>query len=284
MKNYFSFWVLVVVCCSCSLTPSHLTQTLSQYTQDTAAIHSYLKQNNIRATIINQGIWFIIDSAATGIRPVFNDTIKITYTTRLLANGNVIEQASTPVVAPASSFVVGARYAFPQFQAGSKGRIFIPGYYVNNGIGTKTMANPAPIILSFNLWSVKDNQLLADTATIGTYLRNNSISTLKDVSGIRYTFNTLGAGPIPSLTSNVTVDYTAKVLSTGAIVDQRNGINLTVSDLIPGWQIMLVKMNEGSACTLYVPSSLGYGPYQQGTIPANANMVFTIKLSKVNSN
>ncbi|MBS1487583.1 MAG: FKBP-type peptidyl-prolyl cis-trans isomerase [Bacteroidetes bacterium] len=283
IKIVFAFAGLAALLGACSLTSPQLNQTITQYTQDTAAIHSYLKQNSIRATMVNAGIWFVVDSAASGIRAVFNDSIKIAYTTTLLSSGSVIEQSSVPLATQANSLVLGAQYAFPQFQAGSKGRIFIPGYYVNNGIGSKSITNAAPIIFSFKLLSVKDNQLKVDTATINTYIKNNSIAAMTDVSGIRYTLSGAGSGSVPSLTSNVTIDYTAKILSTGNVVDQGNSVNLNVSNLIIGMQIALLKMNEGTTCNLYVPSSLAYGPYQQGSIAGNSNMFFTIKLSKINS-
>ena len=52
--------------------------------------------------------------------------------------------------------------------------------------------------------------------------------------------------------------------------------------MILGLQIGLQKMQEGSTCTFYVPSSLAYGPYGNGTsIKANQIMIFTIQLQKV---
>jgi FKBP-type peptidyl-prolyl cis-trans isomerase FkpA/FKBP-type peptidyl-prolyl cis-trans isomerase FklB len=49
--------------------------------------------------------------------------------------------------------------------------------------------------------------------------------------------------------------------------------------LIQGWQIGFTLLNKGSKATLYVPSSLGYGPNgYPPSIPANANLVFEIEL------
>ncbi|MFO0265768.1 MAG: FKBP-type peptidyl-prolyl cis-trans isomerase, partial [Cyclobacteriaceae bacterium] len=52
-----------------------------------------------------------------------------------------------------------------------------------------------------------------------------------------------------------------------------------LSNLIRGWQIAFPNFPVGTRATLYIPSSLGYGP--QGsppTIPANANLIFEVEL------
>lgn len=48
--------------------------------------------------------------------------------------------------------------------------------------------------------------------------------------------------------------------------------------VIQGWEQGIVGMKEGGVRRLIVPSTVGYGPTGQGTIPANATLVFDVQL------
>jgi len=56
---------------------------------------------------------------------------------------------------------------------------------------------------------------------------------------------------------------------------------LGVDSLIPGWEQGVIGMKEGGVRTIIIPPELGYGPNQQGPIPANSTLVFTIELLEV---
>lgn len=269
--------------CSLSSSPQ-LDQAVQQFQQDTANLTTYLKQHNIQATTLSSGIRFVIDSLSSGIRPVFSDSISISYTTTLLSTGAVVEQSTAPLKTTVDKLIYGATIAMPQFQAGSKGRIFIPAYYVNNNLGAQSLTSAVMLIFNFKIPVVKDYQLKADTVTIDNFLKTNSIQAFKDVSGVRYTMDTLGTGPIPNVSNYITVNYKAYVLGDPTIVDQATSKHFLLSDLIVGWQAILTRIPEGSYITLYIPSSLAYGNHVQGSIKANANLVFKVKLLKVSSN
>ncbi len=48
--------------------------------------------------------------------------------------------------------------------------------------------------------------------------------------------------------------------------------------VIPGWDQGLVGMKVGETRRLVIPSSLAYGPQAQGSIPADSDLVFVVKL------
>jgi FKBP-type peptidyl-prolyl cis-trans isomerase len=247
-------------------------QTTSQLTKDTTAISSYLVQNNIVATKLGVGVWFTVDSVAEGIRPTFNDSIKMKYITRSLADNSILDQSTTPRHFVLDSLLPAIQIVLPEFPAGSKGRIFLPSDYT----GTSNW------IFQFQLTDVKDYQLKIDNAIIDNYLSAHSINAVRDASGLRFTVDSLKTGSKVFLTDEVQVNYTAKNLSDGTIVDQGNSASFWVSNLILGWRIGLQRMPEGSVFTFYVPSSLAYGSIGNGTsIKPNANLIFTVKLSKV---
>jgi len=256
---------------SCLKNPGVDQTTSSQFTKDTVAITAYLKQNNIWATRLPMGIWFIVDSATEGIHPTFRDSIKLKYTTRLLADNSILDQSTRPKHFVLDSLLYGIQVALNQFQTGSKGRIFIPSYYTGS----------SNWIFEFQLADVKDYQLKLDAAAIDAYLSGHSISAIKDASGLRFTFDTLVIGSRVLLTDDVQVNYTAKNLFDGSVVDQGISVSIQVANSVLGFQIGLQKMPEGSTFTLYVPSSLAYGSPGNGKIKPNTNLVFTVKLLKV---
>jgi FKBP-type peptidyl-prolyl cis-trans isomerase len=256
---------------SCNSNPA-INQSPSQFTKDTTAILSYLTQNHIDAIEVTTGVWLIIDSAAKGIHPTFNDSINLKYTTRSLADNSILNQLTTPKHFVLDSLLPAIQVVLPLVQSGSKGRIFLPsddtGY--NNWI------------FQFQLTDVKDYQLKLDTANIDAYLSKNSINAVKDPSGLRYTVDALSTGPQPSLRDEILVNYTARNLSDGSIVDQGNSASFFTSSVILGLQIGLQKMPAGSTFTFYLPSRLAYGEAgYASSIQPNANLIFNVKLIKV---
>src|SRR5258706_664496 len=232
-------------------------QTGPQYIKDTADIASYIKQHSIAAIKLPQGVWFIIDSASTGIRATFNDSVKLKYSKRLLIDNSLVEQSTIAKHFVLDSLMLGVQDALPQFPVGSKGRIFIPSFYTN---GYGILNSTSNVVFEFQLLEVKDHQLKSDTLTIENYLSFHSIKAERDISGLRYTMDTLKVGDKPSLIDDVQCNYTARNFSDGNILDQGSSVTFPLAGLILGWQIGLQKMQTGSTATFYVPSSLAYGP------------------------
>jgi FKBP-type peptidyl-prolyl cis-trans isomerase len=258
---------------ACNKNPG-IDQTPSQFTKDTTAISSYLKQNNIGATEFPSGAWFIIDSAAEGIRPTFKDSIKLKYSARLLADNSILDQSTKPKHFVMDSLLTAIQVVLTEFQAGSKGRIFLPSAYTRRDNW----------IFQFQLADVKDYQLKIDNAIIDSYLSTHSINAVRDASGLRYTIDTLKTGNKVFFNDEVLVNYVAKNLSNDATVDSGNSVFFQVSslNLILGWRIALQKMQEGSSFTFYIPSRLAYGAQGNGnSIKPNTNLIFSIKVLKV---
>ena len=56
---------------------------------------------------------------------------------------------------------------------------------------------------------------------------------------------------------------------------------LGASSVIEGWEKGLVGMKTGEKRRLEIPSSMGYGHYQVGSIPADSGLVFEIELLEI---
>lgn len=127
--------------------------------------------------------------------------------------------------------------------------------------------------------------------TVGDYLTRTGLksSVTEDSRGFFYKITTSGAGTAPTLTSKVTLYYKG-YLTSGKVFDQTgttanyeagSPVTFTLNQLIPGWQLGLPLIKPGGKITLYLPASLGYGPYGQGDIPGNAALIFEITLVSV---
>jgi FKBP-type peptidyl-prolyl cis-trans isomerase FkpA len=142
-------------------------------------------------------------------------------------------------------------------------------------------------ILAETLKNVDKTKLASDIALIEDSLTKWSLVAQNEPNGVRYIVHELGTGPLPTLKSPVTLDYTGKFFTTKAIFGEQQNIYYLVAEFIPGWQTTLPLLPEGTRATLYIPSGLGYGPAgrlnQDGTvaIPPNANLIFDVYLKKV---
>jgi FKBP-type peptidyl-prolyl cis-trans isomerase FkpA len=60
--------------------------------------------------------------------------------------------------------------------------------------------------------------------------------------------------------------------------DKGDKVEFPLYQLIEGWQIGIPKFGKGGKGKLLVPSRLGYGSSDRGSIPANSTLIFDIEL------
>jgi len=124
-------------------------------------------------------------------------------------------------------------------------------------------------------------QFKTDTTAIRAFLVANNIQALKDTSGVFYQVIAPGSGNIPyTASTQFTANYKGKLLN-GPTFDStavNSPIKAYLARMIPGWQIGLQKIQKGGKIRLFVPSYYGYGNQQNGPIPANSVLDFTIEL------
>lgn len=125
-------------------------------------------------------------------------------------------------------------------------------------------------------------QIAADDAKIQAYIKANNLPAKKDeASGVYYYIFQPGdltaTPPTPSLASTVQVTYVGKFLN-GETFDQGNVVNLKLSNTIKGWQVVMPKIGKGGRVMIIVPSTKGYGSADNGSIPGNSVLVFSVDL------
>lgn len=111
---------------------------------------------------------------------------------------------------------------------------------------------------------------------------NPKIKTLEN--GLQYEILIEGNGEVPTIQDSVEVEYEGCLLDKQVFDSTKDSgaVVFKISEMIPGWQIALSKMPEGSRWKVYIPSHLAYG--ENGAAPMiqpNATLIFIIELNKI---
>jgi len=138
--------------------------------------------------------------------------------------------------------------------------------------------------------SKAQSQSAIDDKILIEYFAKNKIKATKTPSGLYYTINKKGTGANAKAGQNVSMNYVGKFLDgkvfDGNVDDNYNPVNgrgllefqLGVRQVISGWDEGIQLMNPGTRGTLYIPSSLAYGPGGRGPIGPNAILMFNVEL------
>ena len=119
----------------------------------------------------------------------------------------------------------------------------------------------------------------SEIQAVQAYLSANSITATQHCSGMFYTIDQPGTGAAPTICNTIIANYEGR-LTNGTVFDKTTTTPLTVglSQLITGFKNGLPLIKAGGKITLYIPPSLGYGSTQQGSIPANSILIFSVDL------
>ena len=130
-------------------------------------------------------------------------------------------------------------------------------------------------------------QLQKDNALIEEYIKKNGLNMQKTPLGVYYQVLKPGTGPMPKAGQVVSVNYKGTLLN-GTEFDssdkQGHPIDFPIglSQVIPGWDDSIIRLNKGSKAILVIPSPLGYGSQGAGDkIPANSPLRFEVELVDV---
>lgn len=141
-------------------------------------------------------------------------------------------------------------------------------------------------------------QLAIDTVLIDNYLKEKSIVAQKTVSGLRYVIEKQGTGDNAQSGQTVRVNYSGFLLdgrcfdssiesvarANNAFHEERKPyepieIVLGYRQVIVGWEEAIALMNKGTKMTVYIPSSLAYGPQKRSDlITENSVLRFEMEL------
>lgn len=118
------------------------------------------------------------------------------------------------------------------------------------------------------------------------YLKANNITQPANPSGLIVLVSQEGAGAKPTAGQKVTVHYTGYLLDGtkfDSSVDRGQPFSFTIGrgQVIQGWDEGIALLSPGAKAKLIIPSSIGYGSRNMGTIPPYSTLIFDVELLKV---
>jgi FKBP-type peptidyl-prolyl cis-trans isomerase FkpA len=217
-------------------------------------------------------------------------TVKLYYEGRLFPSGTLFDSGVKE--GDVEDFLPEAfRYIVPRIMGGTSLTMYVPSRYGYGEQGSAALGVPANTILVYDLYlekvnrtALEESRFEADSTAIANYLETNQIAAAYHPGGIWYTITQTGSGAYPTIYNAITADYKLKLLSNPGNVLQDQTIQQTsLWNLIDGFKVAMSmgEINVGTKATLYIPSGLAYGTNAQGSIPANANLIFEIDLKGV---
>ena len=97
---------------------------------------------------------------------------------------------------------------------------------------------------------------------------------------LEFTYDDTTESATPASDSLVVVDYTLTLMD-GTVMDQGEGVEFSLSNLIPGFSEAVMNMTVGDSVRAYVHPSLGYGENGTPTIEPNSLLIFDITLDEI---
>jgi FKBP-type peptidyl-prolyl cis-trans isomerase FkpA len=280
--------------------------------EEMANLQAYVVKNNITVQPTTTGIYYLETKKGTG-KSAFNDGyVTAHYTVYLLGGEKLFStiERGEPV-----DFKFGSQFENKGFQEvismmkeGGKATAIVPSAMAFGAQGAGSVVPPFSTlyyeielvkILSNDEFEKKQAERTAkkqaesaqkekgEGAAIQKYLKDNNLTPTTTLpNGLIYVEKQAGKGPKAVNGKKVKVDYTGKLLN-GTVFDSSAGkkpyqFTLGHKEVIEGWDLGLVLMNEGGKATLIIPSKLAYKDKGAGdVIPPFSPLVFDVELVEV---
>ena len=266
----------------------------AQLEADVASIDNFLAGNGLDAVKDPTGIRMVITKLGGGLPALGSDSVDVDYVGTLFTTGAQFDAGNTKGVV--ADYIDGWKVALTTLPSGSEATVYVPSPYAYGNVDKASI--PANSILVFNIrfnrvmvTQAQITQFKKDTTAINTYLQGESITSVKDPSGLRYVVTEQGAGQQPGWYDRVNIKYDIKLLTDDsrivASVDQTSDDNAArVVDNIHALQIGLQRMRIGGKITLYAPSGYAYGPAGASAgggiaVPTNSPVIIEVELTGI---
>ncbi len=118
-----------------------------------------------------------------------------------------------------------------------------------------------------------------DKAAMTPFAADSSIT--EEANGILYKIITPGNATRPAINSLIVAKYVGKNLSGVQFDAGQFNQPIALSELIPGWQIIMPKIGVGGRVKMVIPSSLAYGCRAPARDVYNQPLYFDVELVSV---
>jgi FKBP-type peptidyl-prolyl cis-trans isomerase len=275
MKSYLYLFLSLTLFTSCLNDDSDFAP------QTEEDIIKYIEDNNINATRTESGLYYVINSEGTGVRPTENSDVAMEVKGYLL-DGTIFSQSDSDGFSfELKNQIEGLIEGLQLFKEGGEGTLIIPSNLAYGANGSGSVPGDAVVIFEIKL--IEADYAAQNETDILKYIEDNNLIATKTESGLYYVINNEGTGTRPTSTSQVLVAYKGYFLD-GSIFDQSDssGVSFGLNQVIAGWTEGITYFKEGGEGVLLVPYYLGYGIADYSTIPGGSVLAFDVKLINVN--
>lgn len=130
----FCLVLLIFVFSSCKkddgcTSEPNLRVSQEQLALDIASIDAYLTEHEISAQVDETGLRYVITKEGTGTKADLCSIVTITYSGKLMSNGEVFDSRDTPISFPLRNLITGWQIGIPKVKAGGSITLYIPSVY-----------------------------------------------------------------------------------------------------------------------------------------------------------
>jgi len=274
-------------------------------------LNTYIAENNITTPPLESGLIFIEEKRGSGPHPKVDEMVTIGLIVKLV-DGTLI--FSTDDRGEPFEYQYGQKFdtdgleeGVGMLRKGGKATLIVPQHIAYGAEAKGQMIQPySTIIYEVELISTRSKEAydkereemqakrqaetegrkMNEKALRDKYLADNGITVAPTASGLYFIETEKGTGAKAVAGSSVQVHYTGKLLD-GTVFDssvergQPFEFRLGAGNVIKGWDEAIAMMNEGGKATLVIPSEIGYGERDSGTIPPFSTLVFDVELISV---
>jgi FKBP-type peptidyl-prolyl cis-trans isomerase FkpA len=246
-----------------------------------AEIQTYIKANNLDAKKTASGLYYVINEEGTGKQPTSTSNVTVAYK-GYYTDKKVFDQSKTDagVSFPLQKVIKGWIEGIPLFKEGGSGILIIPAHLAYGSDESRGV--PAGSVLIFEIRLISVEYSAENDVEILKYIADNQLNATKTASGLYYVIDEPGTGKQPTSTSNVTVAYKGYYTDKKVFDQSATGVTLDLQRVIKGWTEGIPYFKEGGSGKLLIPANLGYGSYDNSSIPGGSVLIFDVKLISVN--
>jgi FKBP-type peptidyl-prolyl cis-trans isomerase FkpA len=251
---------------------------------DEQKIQNYISSQKLNLIKDPSGIYYQVLNQGTGAAPKNSEVVYFTYTAKSVSGKEYYTSAS---YASSSNFLgyvrpEGWRLALAQINKGGKVRVLFPSSLGFGRNGTGVIEGNEVLDCELELFN---SQPELEESLIKRFIAANSLTGFtRSASGLYYKIIAPGSGTDEvKLTSTITVAYTGRLLN-GSIFDSATlakPLTSKLEGLVQGWKESVPLIKKGGKIRILIPSSLGYGSQDLGSIPPNSVLDFDIELTEV---
>ncbi len=275
------------------------------------ALKKYLEEKKITVAPLPSGLYYIETVAGKAKKVDTGTWVRAHFKVSLIDGKEIFSSFDRP---EPMEFEYGQRFDTPGFEEGvgkmmkgGKSTLIVPSSIAFGEQGRGSIVPPfATIIYEVEIVDIQtkaehekqvaakqneakmksENAKKQESELMQKYLKDHKITAKPTASGLIYVENVKGTGKRAVPGQKVKVHYTGTLLNGTKFDSSRDRkepfeFTLGKGQVIQGWDEGIAMMNVGGKATLVIPSKIGYGDRDMGSIPPFSTLVFDVELLDV---